>query len=286
MPDPGADEVTLQQAAAHLGVHYMTVYRYVRLGMLPAHKDGATWRVTKGDLADFGLGRGRGPTSRLPGSRSWAPWGARLEARLLAGDGPGAWSVVEAALASGANVEQVYLELITPAMVSVGERWATGEIDVGDEHRASAVVTRILSRLGPRFARPGRNRGGVVLAGAPGEQHGLPMSMLADLLTGDGYEVIELGPDVPASSLAHMAGTVPRLTVVGVSVTAPGLDDGVRSAVAAVRARVPSVPILVGGGAVRDADHAASLGADGWAGDARGALDLIGRLHRSTGTGS
>ncbi|MEJ7585263.1 MAG: B12-binding domain-containing protein [Acidimicrobiales bacterium] len=275
MSEPADGELTMQQAAAHLGVHYMTVYRYVRLGMLPAHKDGATWRVTEEALSDFSSGRGTGPVPQLPGARSSAPWGARLEARLLAGDGSGAWSVVEAALASGASVEQLYLDIITPAMVSVGERWAVEDIDIGDEHRASAVVLRLLARLGPRFARPGRYRGSVVLAGAPGEQHALPVSMLADLLTGEGYEVIELGADVPPSSLAHMAGSVQRLSAVGVSVTTPGLDDNVRRAVASLRKRVPSVPILIGGGGIRDKEHASSLGADCWAVDGRGALGVI-----------
>lgn len=278
MTDDTATELTLQQAAAHLGVHYMTVYRYVRLGMLPAHKDGATWRVTREDLAQFDLGRGTGPTTRTAGHRLSAPWAARLEARLLAGDGSGAWSVVEAALASGAGMEQLYLDIIAPSMVSIGNLWATGEIDVGEEHRASGVVMRILSRLGPRFTRPGRNRGSVLLAGAPGEQHSLPVSMLANLLTGDGYAVIELGADVPSSSLARMAGTVQRLLVVGVSVTTPGLEPNVREMVAAVHQAVPDVPILVGGGAIGDEEHARTLGADGWAGNARDARILIDAL--------
>lgn len=277
MTDIAEGELTLHQAAARLGVHYMTVYRYVRLGMLPAHKDGATWRVNLGDLDEFRLGGGTGPTTRRSGRRS-APWAARLEARLLAGDGSGAWSVVEAALAAGAGIEQIYLDVVAPAMVSVGDRWEKGEIDIGDEHRASAVVVRILSRLGPRFARPGRNRGSVILAGAPGEQHGLPVTLLANVLSGGGYEVIELGADVPPSSLAHIASTAQRLSVVGVSVSTPGLEAGLREAVVAVHEVVPGVPVLLGGGAIRDAEHAASLGADGWAADARATRALIGEL--------
>ena len=47
--DP-AEEITLQQAADRLGVHYMTAYRYIRLGILGAHKVGGRWLVDPPDL--------------------------------------------------------------------------------------------------------------------------------------------------------------------------------------------------------------------------------------------
>ena len=47
------EERTLQEVADELGVHYMTTYRYVRLGMLPAYKSGSTWRVKASDIAAF-----------------------------------------------------------------------------------------------------------------------------------------------------------------------------------------------------------------------------------------
>ena len=45
--------MTLQEAADALGVHYMTAYRYVRLGLLHAEKIGGSWRVETADLDDF-----------------------------------------------------------------------------------------------------------------------------------------------------------------------------------------------------------------------------------------
>ena len=45
--------ISLQEAADALGVHYMTAYRYVRTGRLPAVKDGAEWRVDPADLAEW-----------------------------------------------------------------------------------------------------------------------------------------------------------------------------------------------------------------------------------------
>lgn len=44
--------IGLRDAAERLGVHYMTAYRYVRLGVLPAEKVGGEWQVRPSDLAE------------------------------------------------------------------------------------------------------------------------------------------------------------------------------------------------------------------------------------------
>src|SRR5215207_1028024 len=117
---PGAT-CTLQEAAETLGVHYMTAYRYVRLGLLPARKAGAVWQVALPDLTAYIQARPTGPAGTqddavpVRAGRRRAPWADRLEARLVAGDARGAWSVIEAALAAGTDVREVYLRLIAPA---------------------------------------------------------------------------------------------------------------------------------------------------------------------------
>jgi hypothetical protein len=60
----------------------MTVYRYVRLGMLPATKIGASWHIDPPDLARFRDGGHATPRAR----RGKADWKRRLEARMLVGD--------------------------------------------------------------------------------------------------------------------------------------------------------------------------------------------------------
>jgi len=269
-----ADTLSLQQVAERLGVHYMTAYRYVRLGMLPAHKDGATWQVAVDDLEAFRSGGGPdGPRVRSrDGGRRWI---SRLESRLLAGDGAGAWQVLEAAMASGTDLGQIELEIVTPAMVSIGERWAAGEIDIADEHRASVIVIRLLGRLGARFVRRGRTRGCVVLGAVAGDHHALPVMILADLLAAARFEVVDLGGDVPAGSFLHAARDAQRLVAVGVSVSAPDLDGPTADTVRALHGELDGVPVLVGGFAIGGADHAHALGADGWAGDGGGAVALI-----------
>ena len=53
MPKVVNATVSLDQAAKRLGVHYMTVYRYVRLGQLPAERRDGTWHVLVSDLDEF-----------------------------------------------------------------------------------------------------------------------------------------------------------------------------------------------------------------------------------------
>jgi excisionase family DNA binding protein len=273
-----AETVTLQEAADSLGVHYMTAYRYVRLGLLPAAKVGTAWRVGRRDLEAF---RERGGLEALgePRGRRRAPWAERLEARLVAGDGGGAWGIVEAALAAGADVGEVYLDILAPALACIGLRWERGEIDVGTEHRATGIVVRLLGRLGPRFTRRGRTRGAVVLGATAGERHSLPVALLADLVRAGGFEVSDLGADVPAASFLRLAEETPRLVAVGVSVTTRAcLASAARTVTVLRRELDGGVALLVGGNAVEGEAHARLLGADAYAADGRLVVERLGEL--------
>jgi MerR family transcriptional regulator, light-induced transcriptional regulator len=137
----GDEDLSLPEAAAHAGLHYMTLYRYVRTGRIPATRDGREWRVTRRDLDALRAAPAVPARDRTVSTLSAA---RRLEARILAGDEPGAWRIVEDALASGAEPATVLLRLLVPSLASVGERWARGEIRVADEHRASAVAGRLI----------------------------------------------------------------------------------------------------------------------------------------------
>jgi excisionase family DNA binding protein len=243
-PAAAAGRITLDEAAERLGVHYMTVYKYVRTGRLRAEKVGRSWRVDPADLAALD-----GPAPARPSDDGSEP-AARFEARLLAGDETGAWAVVEEELVNGRDAADVIVEIVAAAMASIGERWHQGELSVVDEHRATGVATRIVGRLGPRFARRGPARGTVVLGAPAGDHHALPTSIVRDLLRGEHLEVVDLGADVPAASwreaVAGAADSGPSLVAVGIGVSAAGSDEAVREAIAAVRS-VSAVPIIVGG---------------------------------------
>lgn len=260
--------LTLKQAAEQLGVHYMTVYRYVRLGLLPATRNSSGWLVDPADLAQMVA-----PNQGGPARTRKTQWHRRLETRLLAGDEAGSWSVVEAALAAGVSPSCVYTEMLGPALRSIGEKWASGEIDVADEHLASAIAGRLIGRLGPRFARRGRARGTVVVTTPPGDRHGLGVAMLADLFRGAHFRIVDLGSDVPFESLARVIREIDDLVALCVSVFTPGRDEIVAETIRT--ASDLGARVLVGGPAIEDQAHAQSLGAAGWAPDGSGAVEVV-----------
>lgn len=262
-------DYTLQEAADRLGVHYMTMYRYVRLGLIPAAKSGGSWRVSAADLDAFSR-----PSPGRP-AQGDGPWVERLVARMLAGDTAGSWSVVESAMASGAEPESVYAEIIGPALAEIGARWEQGELDVEDEHLASAVAGRLIGKLGSRFARRGRSKGVVVATTPPGERHGFGVAMISDIIRGRGFEVLELGPDLPVESLIRTLDRIEGLRAVCLSVVSTANLDSCAQAVARVKATHPNVVVIVGGRAFTDEAHARAIGADGYSLEAVGAADLL-----------
>jgi excisionase family DNA binding protein len=243
----------LHEAAERLGVHYMTAYRYVRQGQLPALRTSAGWRVALKDLDQFSrreeTANGDSKSTR---SRRQAPWSSRLEARLIAGDVEGAWGVIESSMAAGSTVDRVYTEYIAGAMESIGARWAAGELEVADEHRATVVVQRLLGRLGPQLNRRGRSRGTVVVGSPFGEQHSIPSAVLADLVRADGWSVIDLGADCPASSFIQVVKESDAVAVL-LSISH---EDSMPAAVAVTAELgkvLPQVLVVTGGRAVMGA---------------------------------
>lgn len=251
---------TLHEVATSLGVHYMTAYRYVRLGMLPAHKSDGQWRITDEDLAGFMERR-----TDAPARTSHAPYAERYRSRAISADLKGAWSVCENALASGHSLEQVYLDIIAPTMADIGRSWETGELSVADEHRASAVVMRTIGRLSHRLSRPGRTRGAVVIGAVSGDMHALPVTIAADVMRGRGFDVIDLGGNTPIESFVESARDTDGLRAVVVTVSTTSCLDRVQDTLDELRAALPDVAVFIGGGAL-DASTATDIGIEHFTG--------------------
>jgi len=272
---PTAEDLSLHEVADELGVHYMTAYRYVRLGMLPARREGRSWRIRSADLEAFAAAE----RPRTP--RGEADWDDRFFGRLLAADEAGAWGVVEAALASGMSVGDAYLQLLIPALRRVGDEWIAGEIDVATEHAASRVASRIIGRLGPRLARRGLRRGTVVLGSTATELHSLPLAIVTDLFRAANFEAVDLGVFLPPEAFADVVVKTDGVVAIGISVTTPDQDEQVAQTLAALRT-VTTSPIILGGAGV-DEVTADRLGADGWARSANDAIALVETLLAAEG---
>jgi excisionase family DNA binding protein len=253
--------MTLQQVADSLGVHYMTAYRYVRQGRLPATREGAEWRIRSTDVDVLR----NAPAKRRGTSRAGLDPKA-LERRMLAGDAPGAWWLVESRLGGGLDPSGVLTQMVVPALQSIGDRWANEDVSIAEEHRATLVAQRIVGRLGLQFGRRGKDRGTVALAAPAGDLHTLPVSIVADLLRWRGFDVLELGGNTPAESLGDALAREHRLVAVGIVSTTSGLDSEVAESTRSARTARPGIPIFVGGGAIHSSAQASDLGADMWTG--------------------
>lgn len=151
---------------------------------------------------------------------------------------------LDAAFAA-AGFEYVIDVWLMAALAEVGEAWASGRLDVAQEHFISAGVMR---RLAAAFDAAGHARGGrhVVTGLAPGATHEIATLAFATMLRRAGLRVTYLGPDLPVSSWVEAVRTTrPDSVVVGAPRTAdaPAAADVFR----ALRETAPQAPVYVGG---------------------------------------
>jgi len=275
-------DVSLHDVAEMLDVHYMTVYRYVRQGQLPATKVGRSWYVKPSDLELFRDAKVQ--TSEVSeGGRKVAPWAERLEAQLIQGDQRGAAEIMEAVLRSGHDLYFLYLQVLSPAMGAIGAKWAAGNLEIFVEHRASNIALRLIGQFGPRFARRGVSKGTVVLGSPADEMHTLSTSMVADLIRFEGWNVSDVGANMPAEAFAEAIRQGEDVVAVCIGVTMPGSLPAAQATIGAIRKVVPrDLPILVGGAGVTSDEVARELGADRRSGSVYELIEVLGEVaHRS-----
>jgi methanogenic corrinoid protein MtbC1 len=165
---------------------------------------------------------------------------------LLARNSGQARRVVTEAVAAGVPIPDVYLDVLRPALYEIGHRWATGELNVAEEHYATAVTQQLLDELSARMRMPPSDGRLAVVSGTPGELHALGPRMVADFLEADGWEVLQLGASTPAEDLAMLVDSE-RPDVVALSTTTAGSLPGIVAALERLR-RLEPTPLLVVGG--------------------------------------
>ncbi len=199
MATEGDDRVDLQTAADQLGVHYQTAYRWVRNGKLRADLVGGRYLIASGELQAVAAVH-RTPTApRPPGPQRIATSAARMHEALVSGDERSARTIVRTLLGEGTSITAVVQQVIVPPLVRIGQAWSDGQLTIWVEHRASAIVERILGEIAPNPR--GRRRGTVVVASVSGDHHSLPTAMAAVTLRADNWHVEHLGADMPPDEL-------------------------------------------------------------------------------------
>lgn len=122
--------------------------------------------------------------------------------------------------ASAALGVRVFLEdRVVPLLIEVGTRWERGQLDIRHEHLLSEAIEDELRAL--RLAlEPGAAGRPLLLAALPGEQHGLPLHIVALAAAARGLRVRLLGLDTPPHEILETAHGI-NAQVVGITVSAP-----------------------------------------------------------------
>jgi MerR family transcriptional regulator, light-induced transcriptional regulator len=155
-------------------------------------------------------------------------------------------AVITEALADGVPIPEIYLEILQPAMYEVGHRWAIDEINVAEEHYATAVTQQLLDELSGRMRMPPRDGRLAIVSATPGEQHALGARMVTDFLEADGWEALPLGASTPAADLAELADSE-RPDVIALSTATAGSLPGIVDVLERLRGVRPRPCLVVGG---------------------------------------
>jgi methanogenic corrinoid protein MtbC1/DNA-binding XRE family transcriptional regulator len=206
----------------------------------------------------------------------------RFTACIASGDSEHGSQVIDNLLKAQRSLLEIYLEIIAPALVSVGDSWCAGELGVGDEHLATQIVMQQMDRLRSLFVAPEpRSPYRVLVACVEGEQHFVGARMLADLCLLKGWGAEFLGAHTPTSAVVEMAARR-HAHVLALSAT---MDQGmkhVRRLVEDLASLTPRPHMVFGGQLFASNPLPARLqGACTVAREADEGIEVIGKLLRA-----
>jgi 5-methyltetrahydrofolate--homocysteine methyltransferase len=182
---------------------------------------------------------------------------------------------VQAALAAGIEAEGILNNALIAAMNEVGQRFEAGDLFVPEMLVAARAMQSGLAILKPRLIEGGvETVGRVVLGTVKGDMHDIGKSLVGMMLEGAGFEVIDLGTDVPPARFAEVAREH-GARLVGLSALLTTTMQNMRSTIEALEdlGVRDQVKVMVGGAPVTEA-FAREIGADGFAPDASRAVAL------------
>ena len=242
------DRLPLQDAADALGVHYQTAYRWVRTGRLPAQLVAGKYVIDRHDLDVLARERDRPRAPVSPSGDRLERQAARFEMAISTGDEPAARSIVQRLVDEGAPLVDVIETVVAPALRSIGDGWQSGTTAIWEEHRASAIVERVLGDISPNPR--GRRRGSVVISAVAGDRHALPVTMAGIVLRDDHWHVDHLGADMPPDEIVRFCSANP-VDVAVLTVTNPQVAELAHQT--ATRLDELAVPTVIGrpGGSLR-----------------------------------
>lgn len=198
----------------------------------------------------------------------------RIQQALLQLDRDAVTAATRDALEAGAAPEEIVSKGLAPGMEQVGERFEAGDFFLPELLVSARAVQGALEILRPLLLAQGHGAAGSVVLGAvQGDIHHIGKSIVAAVLEGDGFEVHDLGEDVPPEEFVAKAREIDA-DVIGLSALISLAVSKMAETIALCRQSGLRAKIIVGGAAVTQ-ESADAVGADAYGKDAWVALRRI-----------
>ncbi len=198
---------------------------------------------------------------------------------IVDGDMKTAVVEVQSLLEQGSSPQSIMENHLIPAMSDVGQKFECNEFFVPELLIAGRAMQESMKILNPLLQQTGVEKiGRVVIGTVQGDLHDIGKNLVASMLEGGGFEVVDLGVDVSAEKFVDAArektGTIVALSAL-LTTTMPQMKKVIESLKAAGLAGTSKVMI---GGAPVTADFAKEIGADGYSENASTAVTLAKQL--------
>ena len=204
---------------------------------------------------------------------------SKLTEAILNGDSKMAVAVTQEALAAQVDPQDLVTKYMIPAMDEVGRRFESGDCFVPELLISARAMKASLALIRPLLAARGAEPiGRVVIGTVKGDLHDIGKNLVASMLEGAGFEVIDLGVDVSAKKIIGEIKTK-KINLVALSAllttTMPSMKTVIEELKkAGIREQVK---VIIGGAPVTQR-YATEIGADGYSDNANGAVGLARKL--------
>jgi len=203
---------------------------------------------------------------------------------IISGDRARAVQLATEAVSAGVNPEDIITKGLQPGMMTVGEKFSSGEYFLPDMLMAARAMKSALDVLKPLLAKSGLTTlGRVVIGTVQGDMHDIGKNVVATFLGGSGFEVYDLGLNVTPQQFVD-AVREKKADILGLSAllttTMPTMGQTIKDLEkAGLRSRVK---VIVGGAPVT-AEFARFIGADAHARDGGEAIPVCKKLVQRGG---
>ena len=140
--------------------------------------------------------------------------------------------------------------VLLPAMKEVGDKFGAGELILPFVLQSAEVMKKAVAQLEQYLDKlEGYTKGTVVLATVFGDVHDIGKSLVNTILTNNGYSVVDLGKQVPISTILE-AAVEHKATAIGLSALLVSTSKQMPAAVQELHERKLDYPVLIGGAAI------------------------------------